>query len=71
MNNEISHLPHTSQALDDLDLALTGLSLAVENKKNKIIEMKNCARQSVSQIDALIEKINKACEANGSGNNNN
>lgn len=71
MDNEISNLPHTNAALNDLDSALNRLLAAIENKRNKIADMKNCAQQSVLQIDALIEKINKACESNGSGNNNN
>lgn len=71
MDNEFSHLPHTAEALNGLGTALTKLQLALENKKQKIGSLKNCAQQSVIQIDALIEKINKACESYGSGNNNN
>ena len=69
MDNGFSHLPQTDEALNDLDRALTQLQLVLESKRNKLGSLKNCAQQSVIQIDALIEKINKACESNGSGNN--
>ena len=71
MNNEFSKFSQTSAALDELQNALTELGVAINNKNQKFAEIKNKTELSVQKIDALIEKINKVCEKNGSGNDNN
>ena len=71
MNNEFSHLKKTNDALSAIENALENLTLAVEKKKNEIHNLKNCAAQSILQIDKLIDNINNICDQNGSGNNNN